>query len=303
MACKDYLTVDQLKAMPGYDPGTATDAGLAFLIMAASDWIDKEILGHTYNRAIRIYEDNDDSTAATVQVTSTSVIVVITGGANAGTYPYTFADYDELADLVAAMNENNVHATLLGEGFTDWMSSQPSTNLAVAATQSIHNIENWKVLCLTQLTMTLSGGGDPYLFLPLKIRTVNGVNVEGTDLTAGDDYYIKKGGYLIKRGCRGYSDILGVCSTTACICHKPGCWACAYPCNVVVSFIPLVWTPQYHLLASAITQFIANFTVSGGFVSERIGRYSYKLGEDSFTMMGILLSPLQGEGLAMYAFP
>jgi hypothetical protein len=303
MACKDYLTVDELKALPGFDAGTATDAGLAMAIMAASDYIDKEVLGHTYNRAIRIYEENSDSTAATVQVTAVSVIITITDGVNAGTHTFTFAVYATMEDIVDVINDVDIGvvAYLLGGGSSEWMRYQPSSNLSVAASRSIHGIENWQILCMTQLSLTLSGTGRAMLFLPLQIATVNSVEVEGVALAFGTDYYADKGGWLIRAGCG--TPLNMVCPSTVCTCHKPGCWACSYPCNVDVDFVPRVWRPQRSLLAQAISQFIGNVKASGGFLSETMGRYSYRLGKESYSAMGMLLVPLYGEGLVIGEFP
>ena len=54
---------------------------------------------------LSVYHDQSASaTAATVQVTASSVVLVITGGANAGTDTFTFAAYATVTTLVAAIN-------------------------------------------------------------------------------------------------------------------------------------------------------------------------------------------------------
>jgi len=54
------------------------------------------------------------STACTCQVTRNAVVIVITGGANAGTYTYDFATYPTILDLYRAINLEDV-------GFTCYM--------------------------------------------------------------------------------------------------------------------------------------------------------------------------------------
>lgn len=70
----------------------------------------EDVVSYIGNRpqanGIWVYCDQGDASAATVQVTATALVLVITGGVQAGTNTLTFADADKdtLTELVAAVN-------------------------------------------------------------------------------------------------------------------------------------------------------------------------------------------------------
>lgn len=302
MACGDYITLAEVKSI--VPVGALTDAAVTMLLWGAMDWLDKNILGHTFNRAVRIYEDNADSATATVAVTAAAVVVTITGGANAGVYAYTFAAYAKLYQLVDAINAEGagVHATMLGQ-FTSWMAHVPSNDLTAFTAESIKGMTNWQILCLTQLTLCLDGSGEAYLFLPLRPAVVNSVIEDGTALTEGTDFYTKRDGYLIRAGEAGCNSTSLACGAPlACSCYLPGCWSCRTPCNVTVAYRPREWIPETGLITAALKGWLNVIITSSGKESEKIGRYSYTLGPAAYNALALALAPLEGEGLVV-AFP
>lgn len=93
---------------------------------------------------LSIYNSSGDATAATVQVTDTTIVLVVTGGVSAGTSTLTFADADKdtLSELVIAINA-------LGKG---WVanklgnSSNNSTDLLIIAATGALLIANEQIL-------------------------------------------------------------------------------------------------------------------------------------------------------------
>ena len=78
------------------------------------------------------------ATDCTVEVTGTSLVVVVTGGANAGTYTGTFAAYPTLQDMVDVISglAIDVVAALIGTPETE------TTNLEVLAATSCYGWDN-----------------------------------------------------------------------------------------------------------------------------------------------------------------
>jgi hypothetical protein len=299
MACVDYVTLDELKGM--VDVGSKTDESLALLLHGAMDWLDESIFGHSFNRAIRLYyePDTDGTTAATCAVSAAALTIVITGGPHAGTSTFSFALWTTLGALVDAINgvDIGVTAELL---HSKWLADQPCTNLATRSATSILGIENWIVLCLTQLTICLDGGGDPYLFLPLEPQTVNGVVEDGTALVQGTQYYVKRDGYLIRNNVCAVSTSVS-CTASTCICPSPGCWSCAKPCNVIVSFVPTAWVAPRAKIGMAIVEFTKNLLASTSMQYEMIGKYAYKAG--NLQLLYQLLAPLMNIGVVITPYP
>lgn len=100
-----------------------------------------------YTDAISIYCDASDATAATVEVTDTTMVLIITGGADAGTTTKTFADStdDTLTELVATVNAvSGWTANLQGIGAADTgdLVITPATSCLLAANEATFQIVN-----------------------------------------------------------------------------------------------------------------------------------------------------------------
>jgi hypothetical protein len=92
---------------------------------------------------ISIYHDESASaTGATVQVTSSAVLLVVSGGGNAGLYTYTFAAYATMTLIVAAINDaaKGWIAVALGSG------GENTTDLNTLAATSIFGTNNTQYL-------------------------------------------------------------------------------------------------------------------------------------------------------------
>ena len=105
----------------------------------------------------KIYCTSNDATAATVEVTSTQVILIITGGDDAGTENLTLEDYTELGDLVDAINAlDGWLAIIITDGSLDPedMVVTASTGcLAVGNEQTLQIVNNYSInLLLSQAT-------------------------------------------------------------------------------------------------------------------------------------------------------
>ncbi|HAB53331.1 MAG TPA: hypothetical protein DCE80_14365 [Ignavibacteriales bacterium] len=104
-----------------------------------------EIAGVNIQTAfLSLYNSSADATGATFQVTATTLILVVTGGANAGTSTLTFADADKdtLGELVTAING-------LGKGWvanSQGLSSADSTDLTIKESTSCLLIADQQVL-------------------------------------------------------------------------------------------------------------------------------------------------------------
>ena len=118
MSCRDYADIDELKAIwPG---ATAlSDTALALMLFGASDYLDKAVFGHSFNRAVRIYHDKTHGAAGcTVTVTAAQVDIIITGGLNAGTHTFTFAAYPTVQELVDAIGDHDIGVQSSGTNAT-----------------------------------------------------------------------------------------------------------------------------------------------------------------------------------------
>ena len=299
MTCRDYIDLTELKAVwPG--ASAFSDTALAMMAFSASDYVDKAIFGHSFNRAVRIYHTKGHAaTGCTVAVTTTEITIVIAGGVDAGTHHFLFATYTTLADIVAAINDADISvtATLLG-GFAGWMPGQPSENLSLRSATSIYGIDLWAILCLSHLDICFDGQGEPNLYLPVRARSVTSVVVSGTALTSGTHYALKDYSYIQRLGTSSLcASTSGFLCTDSCECDDLGCWPCGN-CNVCVAFIPLDWPPEYYLIGAAIGEVMKMQSTSGGNItSETIGKYSYTIGAAGMAYLNMLLGPLYGEGI------
>ncbi len=307
MPCFDYLTVDQLKSL-GVG-GALTDAALALLLMGASDFVDEKI-GTPFGRALRAYypDLSDGTTGCTVAVTAASLDFVVTGGPNAGASSFAFALWPTLGQLADAVNGAG-YGIVVKLLHSPYVADQPSTALSLRSATSIFGIEHWAVLCVGSLSVCLSGGGNPFLFLPFQPGAyMASVSEDGVALTQGTHYYVHKEGYL-ERTATGCTPYVGSCGGYACDCPTPGCWSCSYPCNVAVVYTPRHWAmAPTDKVALALVELLKVQIASGGYQRESIGRYSYDFGGGApggaLGLFWQLIEPLQSDaGVVMQLYP
>ena len=261
MKCSPALSLTELKSL--ISEGSWTDSALTIVLDSATDFL-YSLLGHSFGRAIRIFHDeSDEATAATVQVTSTGIVLVITGGANAGTTTYLFTDYTDLTVIVDAIEQADIGFEItLVEGISP---TEKSENLHTLAATNCLGLTNRQVLCIQYMTEIMDGLGEPYIFTKLPLKSVVSVIQDGTAVT---DYWDKRGGWLIYKYCTGsqYSP------------YSVDLWSRKQPCNITVRYTPL-WlrTPGFFkLILRAMCQ---HTMASGAMKSESLGDYSYQLGD------------------------
>ena len=93
--------------------------------------------------AFWVYCDASDATAATVEITDTAAVLIITGGADAGTTTLTFADAatDTLSELVAVINGTSGWAAgILANGSAD------TANMIITGALNVLGSENKQTL-------------------------------------------------------------------------------------------------------------------------------------------------------------
>lgn len=138
---------------------------------------------------IAIYHDQSDSaTAAAVQVTSTGIVLIVAGGANAGTDTMTFAAYATVATMVAAIValDDGWVATALGSGgeataelnllaqtsafgtaATQYLQGTDSSRMEAAINAASDQIESFcdRTFASATYTHRFNGSGTPRLVL------------------------------------------------------------------------------------------------------------------------------------------
>lgn len=261
MKCEEPLSIAELKSL--IDEGDWTDAALGIILDGATDFLFS-LLGHSFGRAIRIYHDglDEEVTAATVEVTSTGIVLVITGGDDEDTYTYLFADYDEMVEIVDAIEQEGVgFVVTLVEGMS---LTEATTNLHIRVATSCLALTNRQVLCISQMTETMDGG-EHMIFTSLPIRSVVSVVHDGVTET---DYWEKSAGYLISKYCTGsrYSP------------YVMDLWSVKQPCAVTVTYVPL-WLRIPGVMKLALRALCQNTIIDSGMSSETIGDYSYRKGD------------------------
>jgi len=259
--CSEALDLTSLKTM--ISVGTWTDEALQTILDASTDFLFG-LLGHSFGRAIRIFHDeSEDATAATVQVTSVAIVLVITGGANAGTTTYTFADYSEMQDIVDAIEQADIgFITSLVEGMRP---NEKTINLHILAATNALGLSNRQLLCIRYTTEIFDGLGEPMIFTSLPLKSVISVIQDGTTVT---DYWSKSQGYLIYKYAVGakYSP------------YTVDTFSVLQPCNVIVKYIPL-WLRIPGVMKLVLRAMVQNTIVDGSMSSESIGDYSYQIGD------------------------
>lgn len=261
MKCEEPLTVTELKTL--IDEGDWTDSALQIILDGAVDFLFS-LLGHSFGRAIRIYHDEGEgATAVTVEVTGTGIVLVITGGDNADTYTYLFADYPDMVDMVDGIEQEDVgFIVTLVEGMSP---TEESENLHVRAAIGCLGLSNRRILCISHVTETMDGRGESHIFTTLPLRSVDSVVQDGTEVT---DYWDKQGGWLIYKYCVGSQYEW----------YTRDSWSTRQPCNITVRYVPL-WLRIPGFL-KLILRAMCQFTIaSGAMKSESIGDYSYQLGD------------------------
>lgn len=261
MKCAEPMSITELKTL--ISEGSWTDAALQLILDGATDFIFG-LLGHSFGRAIRIYHDeSEDVTAATVQVTSTGIVLVITGGANAGTTTYLFATYENMVEIVDAIEQADIgfEATLV-EGISP---IEKTENLHTLAATDCLGLTNRQVLCIRYMTEVMDGLGEPMIFTSVPLKSVVSVVQDGTAVT---DYWDKQGGWLIYKYAVGsqYSP------------YSVDLWSVKQPCNITVRYTPL-WLRIPGVMKLVLRELCQNTIVDGSMASESIGDYSYSLGD------------------------
>lgn len=259
MKCDEPLDLTSLKLL--IDEGAWTDTALQLILDGATDFLFG-LLGHSFGRAIRIYHDESvDATAATVEVTATQIILTITGGANAALspYEYTLATYDEMVEIVDAIEQADVgFVVTLVEGMRV---NEKSENLHTRDATSCFGLSNRQVLCIQYTTDTLDGLNEPYIFTSLPIRSVESVTQDGTAVT---DYWTKTHGYLVYKYAVGSK----YCK------YSVDLWSVKTPCNIVVKYVPL-WLRIPGVMKLALRALCMDTIEWSTYKSEAIGDYRY----------------------------
>ena len=261
MKCAEPMTVSELSSL--ISVGSWTTAALQLILDGATDFLFS-LLGHSFGRAIRIYHDeSEDATAATVTVSPTEITLTITGGANAGTTSYLFVTYENVSEIVDAIEQADIgFVVTLVEGMRH---NEKTANLHTVAATSCLGLSNRQVLCIQYSTETFDGLGEPMIFTSLPLKSVISVIQDGTAVT---DYWSKSQGYLIYKYAVGakYSP------------YTVDTFSVLQPCNVIVKYIPL-WLRIPGVMKLVLRAMVQNTIVDGSMSSESIGDYSYSLGD------------------------
>ena len=278
MACRDPVTLAELEEEVNLDSFSSDAAKQAFLDRITGKVY--EILGHSFGVSMRIYHDEGvAATAATVEVTALAVVLVITGGANAGTYPFTFAAYATIEALVDAIEalDKGWQVTVLET--TPW--DQPSANLAVRAATDAFGADARVSLCFAKWRECGSGNNEHYFFVTMPVLSVSSVYEDGILLVENTGFRTKRL-WLARHCCVGGGGN----------CWRPSYWSCVTPCNVCVTYVPRWFKRRPDVLRNAIIGLSQlELDSSGGFKSERMGDYSYMKG-DFAVAWSSLMSPL-----------
>lgn len=264
MKCTEPLTVTELKTL--IDEGSWTDAALTIVLDGATDFLFS-LLGHSFGRAIRIYHDeSEEATAATVEVTSTGIVLTITGGTHDGwSETYLFADYAQMVAIIDIIEqEDKGFVVTLVEGMSP---TQATTNLHTVAATGCFGLSNRQILCISHLTETMDGLGESHIFTALPLRSVTSIVQDGTTVTSSY-YWDKELGYVVYKYCVGSKYSWYVRDT----------WSTKQPCNITIRYVPL-WL-RIPAFLKLILRAMCQFTIaSGAMKSESIGDYSYQLGD------------------------
>lgn len=261
MKCTEPLTVTELKTL--IDEGSWTDSALQLILDGATDFLFS-LLGHSFGRAIRVHHsEEEDATAATVEVTGTGIVLVITGGANAGTYTFLFADFPDMVDMVDGIEQEDVgYIVTLVEGMSP---TEATTNLHVRAVTGCLGLTNRQILCISHITETMDGRGESHIFTTLPLRSVDSVVQDGTVVT---DYWDKQGGWLIYKYCVGSQYEW----------YTRDSWSVRQPCNITIRYVPL-FLRMPGVMKLALRALCQNTIIETGFSAEGIGDYNYKIGD------------------------
>ncbi len=263
MKCSEPLTLTELKSLVSV--GTWTDAACQLVLDGATDFLFS-LLGHSFGRAIRIFHDeSEEATATTVEVTGTGIVLVITGGANAGTYTYLFADYPDIVDIVDGIEQaDKGFVVTLVEGMPP---TEETTNLHVRAVTSCLGLSNRQVLCISHITETMDGLGESHIFTSLPLRSVTSIVQDGTTVTSSY-YWDKTLGYVVYKYSVGskYS------------WYVRDSWSTRAPCNIVIRYVPL-WLRIPGVMKLALRGLCQNTIIDSGMKAEGIGDYNYQIGD------------------------
>ena len=261
MKCSPALSVTELKSL--IEVGSWTDAALTLLLDGATDLLFG-LLGHSFGRAVRIHHDeSEDATAVTVQVTSAAIIIVITGGANAGTHTFTFSDFSEMQDIVDAIEQEDIGViTSLVEGMRP---NEKTINLHPQAATDILGLSARQLLCIRYTTEIFDGIGEPMIFTSMPIKSVISVVQDGTTVTS---YWAKSQGYLVYKHAVGskYS------------WYSVDSWSVKSPCNIQVRFVPM-FLRMPGTIKIVLKALIQNTMIDGSVKSTTIGDYSVSYGD------------------------
>lgn len=260
MKCTEPLTVTELKTL--IDEGSWSDSALSIILDGATDFLFA-LLGHSFGRAIRIYHDglDEEVTAVTVEVTSTGIVLVITGGDNEDTYTYLFADYDEMVEIVDAIEQEDIgFVVTLVEGMSP---TEAATNLHVVAATSCLGLTNRQVLCVSHITETMDGLGESHIFTSLPLRSVTSIVQDGTTVTSSY-YWDKRLGYVIYKYCVGSK--YGW--------YTRDSWSVKQPCNITIRYVPL-WLRIPGVMKLALRALCMDTIAWSTYKHEQIGDYAY----------------------------
>jgi len=250
-SCFEYLTVEAVRAEYDEDVEDRTDAALQRQIDQMSAYLEDQI-GHTFGRALIARSIGNDQ------------VLVTANNLQIGGDTYTFVDYPTLFSLVTAVNLASADYQL--ELFPQVRGDTPSTLLKThTLTACGPDYVNRVVLCISAM-FTLRSGGQSHCFLPLDLAIVNSVGENGTLLSASDYYAVPGESWIIRRSCG--------CDVFTCGHH--GRWSCAYPGNIGVIFMPVLWAGVPGSISAAMLDAFSARAGLSPYQSEQFGDYSYK---------------------------
>ena len=245
--------------------GSWSDSALQTVLDASTDFLFG-LLGHSFGRAIRIFHDeSEDATAATVTVSPTEITLTITGGANAGTTSYLFVTYENVSEIVDAIEQADIgFVVTLVEGMRH---NEKTANLHTVAATSCLGLSNRQVLCIRQTTEVMDGTGQGYIFTSLPIKSVVSLIQDGTAISSSY-FWTKTNGYVLYKYSAGsqYEK------------YTLDYFSVKTPCNVQICYIPafLRIPGVMKLVLRAMCQ---NTMINSSVKSTSIGDYSVSYGD------------------------
>lgn len=256
--CFEYITVADVRAEFDADVADMTDSSIQRRIDRLSSALEYG-LGHTFGRAL------------VARSTASDTVAVSATGLTIGGDTYLFATYTTLYALVAAVNAAGAAYSL--EVLGQIQQATPSTLLREhAATACGPNYEQRVVLCTSAMYCLISGKRQTHIFLPLKLASIVSVVQDAIALSAIDYWALPGESWLIRKAC--------ACATCGECQHPRRYWSAAYPGNIVVTYVPQLWTSLRApaVISNHLLDAFSSLTGVAPLAQESFGDYSYKRG-------------------------